>query len=344
MTRRGKLMSGGAALVVALLVMVAAVVPYGINTSGAPVPADDIPAALLSGNVARARISSALAAGGDPVAGTTITGTTSVITPLINSATGFDLQYNGTSYLTLGSSSLLLGNAPLVRTPRTVTGNATLNAYDSVVLLNYTGAVSMTITLPTAPPDGTPITFIGTGTSNSSSGTTIQRGGSSDTIITAAATSIDMSIQGHNCTFIYDAARTKWWILGLQRRSIYFKFTSAAANDYLQPNNTGGVIGTAIPLYPTFGLTITTQISVYARSNPAANQTIKLRTVTTGYASAADLTNNFTVTMGSGSSTAFSGHIVNLISNGPFGGGFLVMQATTNITTEMEGWIEIYTL
>lgn len=63
-----------------------AVVPYGKNTSGHSVPADNVPAALISGNIDRARIANALASGGDPITATIATASIRIDAPSIGTS------------------------------------------------------------------------------------------------------------------------------------------------------------------------------------------------------------------------------------------------------------------
>ncbi|TXH42062.1 MAG: hypothetical protein E6Q97_36245, partial [Desulfurellales bacterium] len=69
----------------------------------------NIPAPQLAGDVARARISTALAAGGDPVSGTVVTGSTRVETPSIGPGVGaqHDIPGGTTRILTADSTEIV---------------------------------------------------------------------------------------------------------------------------------------------------------------------------------------------------------------------------------------------
>lgn len=99
-----------------------AIVPYGKNGSGHSVPADNVPAALLTGNVAQARISTALAAGGVPISGTVLTASTRVDVPSIGTSSGTQHALpSGTGDVVTTDASQTLTNKTISGASNTIT-------------------------------------------------------------------------------------------------------------------------------------------------------------------------------------------------------------------------------
>jgi hypothetical protein len=89
----------------------------------------NIPAAQLAGNIARARITTALAAGGDPVVGTVLTATTRTETPTAgpNSTQQHTLPAVASDTVTLNAASQALTNKAISGASNTIT-NVSLTA------------------------------------------------------------------------------------------------------------------------------------------------------------------------------------------------------------------------
>lgn len=266
-------------------------------------------------------------------------------TATLNGVSGVNVQYNGTNYLVASATALTVQNAPLVIAPRYVTyPGATLVAKDRYVLYDTNSGIgSSSLTLPNAPPDGTVIQIVNRGTGSTYQDLHIQRAGS-DTIMDASATSMYLPGYGANVVLIYNATNVRWQIANLRRVSLIYRWTSASANDYLQPGGTGGAASTAVAVLGRTGTIVTGLMRLQTRgASVGAAHTVKLRTINSSFGSPADLTNNFQCTISSGDwcyTNTFN--FLNSNTSGPQ--NWLTLQATTAITSPMDVQLDLWIL
>lgn len=266
-------------------------------------------------------------------------------TVTLNGASGANIQYNGTTYLALSSTAITVQNAPLVVAPRYVTyPGATLVAKDRYVLYDTNSGIGgSSLTLPSAPPDGTVIQIVNRGTGSTYQDISIARAGS-DTIMDASTTSMSLPGYGANVVLIYNATNTRWQIANLRRVSLIYRWTAALANDYLQPGGTGGALSSAVAVLGRTGTIVTGLMRLQTRgASVGATHTVKLRTVNDVFGTAADLTNNFQASISSGSA-GLSSTFNFLNSNTSLPGNWLTLQATTAITSPMDVMLDLWIL
>jgi len=236
-------------------------------------------------------------------------------------------------------------------TTRTVTGITTLLASDRYVRANPSGGLGITLTLPTTPADGTPITI--TRVSANLDNVAIAGGGA--TIIDGTTTTIYLGGLGSSAQLQYVAASNRWDVLNLQRQLVVFRITSMNNGEYLQNPTvlvvgnvtwTGGAInsGQTQMLFGRGGTFVTGSMTCRTRVNVAANRTVVARLAAEGFGSAANLTNSLSMTIASGNALG-TGVAQNVLA-APLTGtqGTLVAFAGTALPEAMDCQLETFTL